>query len=196
MTMQPSEDNQADLQDRQLMLRLRDDRDESALKSLMERYKAPVYAMAYRMLGNTADAEELTQLTFIRVWKAAPDYQPSARFTTWLFTIVRNLVFNESRRRKRKPTDSLNEWEEEGYHPGAEADHSPDAQLQQKELEHVVNLALARLQPRARMAIQLRRFQEMSYEEIADILDLSLSATKSLLFRARQELREALQAYL
>ncbi len=194
MTMQPGDDN--DMLDRQLMLRLRDFRDETALRCLMERYKAPVYAMAYRMLGNTADAEELTQLTFIRVWKAAPDYQPSARFTTWLFTIVRHLVFNESRRKKRKPTDSLSAWEEEGHHPGTEATSSPDAHLQQKELEQVVNRALRQLAPKARMAVQLRRFQEMSYEEIAEVLNLSLSATKSLLFRARQELREALSAYL
>ncbi len=179
-----------------LMMRMKEARDERALRELIERYQGPVYTMAYRMLGNTADAEDIAQRTFIRVWKAAPSYEPDARFTTWLFTIVKNLVFNESRRRQRKPASSLDAAGEYGFAPEVTSELSPDASLEHKELEQVVEQALSRLSPKARMAVQLRRFEDMGYEDIAGVLGLTLSATKSLLFRARQELRALLADYL
>ncbi len=182
--------------DARLMQRLKEKRDERALRELMERYQGPVYTMALRMLGNAADAEDIAQRTFIRVWKAAPSYEQSARFTTWLFTIVKNLVFNESRRRQRKPASSLEAGEEQGVVPRSAPEHSPDASLAHKELEAVVEQALTQLAPKARMAVQLRRFEEMGYEDIASVLGMTVSATKSLLFRARRELRELLAEYL
>ncbi len=185
-----------DEHDARLMLRLKEAQDERALRELMERYQGPVYTMAYRMLGNAADAEDIAQRTFIRVWKAAPGYEPEARFSTWLFTIVKNLVFNESRRRQRKPASSLEAAAEQGFCAGAPAEHAPDAHLALKDLESVVEAALAKLSPQARMAVQLRRFEEMGYEEIASVLGTTVSATKSLLFRARRELRELLAEYL
>ncbi len=178
------------------MLRMKEARDERALRELMARYQGPVYTMAYRMLGNTADAEDIAQRTFIRVWKAAPSYEPEARFSTWLFTIVKNLVFNETRRRQRKPSSSLEAASEQGFCAGDSAEHAPDACLEHKELEAVVEQALSKLAPKARMAIQLRRFEEMGYEDIASVLGMTVSATKSLLFRARRELRDFLANYL
>ncbi len=178
------------------MQRMKKARDERALRELMERYQGPVYTMAYRMLGNAADAEDIAQRTFIRVWKAAPTYEPEARFSTWLFTIVKNLVFNESRRRQRKPASSLEAAAEQGFSAGGPAEHAPDAHLALKDLEAVVEAALAKLSPQARMAVQLRRFEEMGYEEIASVLGITVSATKSLLFRARRELRELLAEHL
>ncbi len=182
--------------DARLMMRLKEQRDEAALRELMEHYQGPVYTMACRMLGNAADAEDITQRTFIRVWKAAPDYEPDARFTTWLFTIVKNLVFNESRRRQRKPASSLDACAEQGYSPGSSPEQTPASYLEHKELERVVEAALNQLHPKARMAIQLRRFEEMGYEDIASVLGMTVSATKSLLFRARRELRSLLADYL
>ncbi len=179
-----------------LMMRMKEERDERALRELMELYQGPVYTMAYRMLSNAADAEDVAQRTFIRVWKAAPGYEPDARFTTWLFTIVKNLVFNESRRRQRKPADSLDAAAELGFSPGSAPEQAPDANLEHKELEQVVEKALGRLHPKARMAVQLRRFEDMGYEDIAGVLGMTVSATKSLLFRARRELRALLADYL
>ncbi len=186
----------ADERDARLMMRMKETQDEDALRELMEYYQGPVYTMAYRMLGNATDAEDIAQRTFIRVWKAAPSYEAEARFTTWLFTIVKNLVFNESRRRQRKPTHSLEAAAEQGFSAECPTESSPDATLTHKELEIVVEQALGKLSPKARMAVQLRRFEEMGYEDIADVLGMTVSATKSLLFRARRELRALLAEYL
>ncbi len=186
----------AEEHDAHLMLRLKERQDERALRELIGRYQGSVYTMAYRMLGNTADAEDIAQRTFIRVWKAAPTYEPGARFTTWLFTIVKNLVFNESRRRQRKPSSSLEAAAEQGFCAGSAPEQAPDARLELKDLERVVEQALNRLSPQARMAVQLRRFEDMGYEDIAEVLGISVSATKSLLFRARRDLRELLAEHL
>lgn len=174
------------------------EKSEKAMRELIAHHQKAVYAFAYRMMGNAADAEDITQRTFIRVWKAAHSYEPDAQFTTWLFTIVKNLVFNESRRRKRKPIFSLDEHEEQSPTPVQDDSHgsSPQASLLQRELREQVDRALNALPEKARMAVQLRRFQELSYEEIAHVLDTSVSATRSLLFRARQQLKEALSRYL
>ncbi len=189
------ERSQADEHAARLMLRMKEARDERALRELMEHYQGPVYTMALRMLGNAADAEDIAQRTFIRVWKAAPTYEPEARFTTWLFTIVKNLVFNESRRRQRKPADSLDAAFEQGY-AAISSTAAPDATLEHKEMERVVEQALCRLAPKARMAVQLRRIEDMGYEDIANVLGMTVSATKSLIFRARRDLRTLLAEYL
>ncbi len=194
--MPEDETSDAEQRDARLMMRLKNDRDESALRELMALYQGPVYATAFRMLGNAADAEDIAQRTFIRVWKAAPTYEPTARFTTWLFTILKHLAFNETRRRTRKPTASLDACEEAGLVPACDSENVPDSQLEHKELEALVDKALSQLSPKARMAIELRRFQEMGYEDIAAVLGMSLPATKSMLFRARRELREILASYL
>ncbi len=186
----------AEERDTRLMMRMKTQRDEGALRELMVHYQGPVYTMAYRLLGNAADAEDIAQRTFIRVWKAAPTYEPEARFTTWLFTIVKNLAFNESRRRKRKPASSLDAAAEQGITPAAVSTQAPDVSLEHKELEIVVEQALSQLSPKARMAVQLRRFEDLGYEDIAGVLGMTASATKSLLFRARRELRTLLADYL
>ena len=195
--MQQNDTADDDSRDAELMQQIRNHRSEAALRELMQRHGNAVFAMGYRMLNNSADAEDITQRTFIRVWNAADGYRPDAKFTTWLFTIVKHLVFNESRRRQRKPVLSLTDadTDEEHDHP-APAAEAPDAALEHRELEQAVNRALNALPPKMRMAIQLRRYQELSYEEIAFILDLTESAAKSLLFRARRQLREALKAFL
>lgn len=196
--MQQEEQHSEDARDKELMMLLCQEKSEAAMRELIARHQHAVYAFAYRMMGNAADAEDITQRTFIRVWKAAHSYEPDAQFTTWLFTIAKNLVFNESRRRKRKPTFSLDEHEEQSpaLAQASSAASSPQEALLHQELSAHVDKALEALPEKARMAVQLRRFQEMSYEEIAHILDTSVSATKSILFRARQQLKEALSRYL
>ncbi len=194
MASSPEEESRQQ-QDTELMLRVRQG-DALAMRLLISRYQDAVYGMAKRMLPDGDEAEDLAQRTFIRVWKAAGSYEPEAKFTTWLFTIVKNLVFNELRRRKRKPAASLDEQEEDGWSLPDDHAMSPDEILRHKELECAVENALDALPEKARMAVQLRRFQNMNYEEIASVLDMSVPAVKSLLFRARQSLREMLAGYL
>lgn len=194
MVSTPEDDNRQEL-DTELMLRVQRG-DALAMRLLVSRYQDAVYGMARRMLPDSGEAEDLAQRTFIRVWKAAGSYEASAKFTTWLFTILKNLVFNETRRQKRKPVSSLDERAEQGWCPADGASPPPDEALRQKELEEVIERALAELPDKARMAVQLRRFQNMNYEEIAAVLEMSVPAVKSLLFRTRQSLRETLSDYL
>jgi len=149
------------------------------------------------MLGNSSDAEDIAQQVFLRIWRHAKHYRPEAKFTTYLFTIARNLVFNESRRRSRRREVSTEEREESSHlEVEANPDRQPDSELLQAELQRAVDAAIAALPEAQRMAVVLRRYEQMPYEEIAVVLKLSLPAVKSLLFRARAALRESLSGYL
>lgn len=171
--------------------------DTAAFQELIERHQALVIGTVGRMLGINSDVEDVAQQVFIRVWKSAARYQPTAKFTTWLLTITRNLVFNESRRRRRHPTDTLeiHEGEETLALPDQER-RAPDRTLLQNELQQAVDTAIQALPEKQRMAVILRRYEGKSYEEIGEVLDLSVPAVKSVLFRARVELRGALERYL
>jgi len=171
--------------------------DIAAFEELVEIHQHAVVGTVAKMLGSANDAEDIGQQVFIRIWKSAKRYKPQAKFTTWMFTITRNLVFNEMRRRQRKPAVSMNEREEE-YHLATPDDKAiaPDDAALQTELEAAVDSAIQALPEKQRMAVVLRRYEELPYEEIASILDLSLPAVKSLLFRARAQLKESLQRYL
>jgi RNA polymerase sigma-70 factor (ECF subfamily) len=169
--------------------------DMDAFQSLIETHQARVVGTVAKMLGDDVDSEDIAQQVFIRVWKSASRYQPTAKFTTWLFKITRNLVFNELRRRKRHPVTPLQQ-EEHFFQPVDTVSMSPDASLLDSELNDAVQLAIDALPETQRMAIVLRRYEEMPYEEIAEVLGISIPAVKSVLFRARAELRENLRKYL
>jgi RNA polymerase sigma-70 factor, ECF subfamily len=171
--------------------------DTTAFEQLIERHQALVAGTVARMLGSNSEVEDIAQQVFIRVWKSAGRYVARAKFTTWLLKITRNLVFNEMRRAKRHPHLPVQ------IEPGVdeiplkdEAAATPDATLLQAELQASIEKAITLLPETQRMALVLRRYEELSYEEIADVLDLSVPAVKSLLFRARTELRERLRDYL
>lgn len=171
--------------------------DHDAFEELVTRHQHAVVGTVAKMLGNASEAEDIAQQVFLRLWKSAPRYKPSAKFTTFLFTITRNLVFNESRRRQRRKEHSLEEQEEEWHQQVSEDGSSqPDDELLQQEMRKAVDKAIASLPEKQRMAVVLRRYEQMPYEEIADVLKLSVSAVKSQLFRARHALREALSNYL
>ena len=171
--------------------------DTVAFERLVERHQALVIGTVGRMLGNNSEVEDVAQQVFIRVWRGAPRYRPTAKFTTWLLTITRNLVFNEARRRKRHPGDTLDVHEgEEALALTDPARHMPDEELLQAELQLAVERAIRALPEKQRMAVVLRRYEGKSYEEIGGVLGLSVAAVKSLLFRARTELRSALNRYL
>jgi RNA polymerase sigma-70 factor (ECF subfamily) len=171
--------------------------DDRAFEELVERHQRLVVGTVGRMLGTNSDAEDIAQQVFVRVWKNAKRYEPRAKFTTWLLKITRNLVFNELRRRSRHPAIPLqSETEEEERPLKDERAIAPDMSLLDQELQEAVDAAIAQLPETQRMAVILRRYEELSYEEIAESLDQSVSAVKSLLFRARTELRESLKRYL
>ncbi|MFT3991300.1 MAG: sigma-70 family RNA polymerase sigma factor [Luteolibacter sp.] len=171
--------------------------DHRAFKILVERHQNAVIGTVAKMLGNASEAEDIAQQAFLRVWRHARRYRPDAKFTTYLFTITRNLVFNETRRRNRKKEVSADEREENSnLQAEASPDLQPDSELLQAELQKAVDAAISALPETQRMAVVLRRYENMPYEEIAEVLGLSVSAVKSLLFRARTTLREALSSYL
>ena len=171
--------------------------DTSAFEQVIERHQALVAGTAARMLGSNSDVEDIAQQVFIRVWKSARRYVPRAKFTTWLLKITRNLVFNELRRAKRRaqvPLQSDPGIEE--FPLKDETNPAPDAALLEDELQRAIEEAIMQLPESQRMALVLRRYEQLSYEQIAEVLDLSVPAVKSVLFRARTELRSRLSKYL
>lgn len=171
--------------------------DHAAFRQLVERHQNAVIGTVAKMLGNASESEDIAQQVFLRIWRHAKRYRPDAKFTTYLFTITRNLVYNETRRRSRKKEVSSDEREENSNLTAeASPDRQPDAEMLQAELQRKVDEAIASLPETQRMAVVLRRYEQLSYEEIAVVLKLSVSAVKSLLFRARTSLREALSEYL
>jgi RNA polymerase sigma-70 factor, ECF subfamily len=186
--------------DAALMLRVKHG-DFAAFEKLVNHYQQPVINFIYRTLPDAAEAEDLAQVVFLQVFKSASRYHDSARFTTWLFTIARNVCLNELRRRSRHPADSLDEmhssddgeWTRQVNDP---AQRLPSDLALRGELETKVEQAVATLPENQRTAILLYTMQDFSYEEIAGVLDCSLQATKSLIFRARETLKRRLKPYL
>ncbi|MFM2198364.1 MAG: hypothetical protein RLZZ505_1796 [Verrucomicrobiota bacterium] len=182
--------------DHSLMARVAEG-DHRAFRQLVERHQDSVVGTVTRMLGNTTDSEDIAQMVFIRVWKHAKRYKPESKFTTYLYTIVRNLVYNETRRRSRKRTISSDQREDDHHlqHPADESGR-PDATLLDTELRSAVETAIGSLPENQRLAVVLRRYENLPYEEIAVVLGTSVPSVKSLLFRARTTLRETLAKYL
>ena len=180
-----------------LMLRVRDG-DLEAFETLVTRHQHSVVGTAAKMLGGTADAEDIGQQVFVRVWKHAARYQPSAKFTTWLMTITRNLVFNELRRRRRSQQVSMDadEGDTIRHQFVDEQAAAPSEEMLDSELHEAIDAAIASLPEAQRLAIVLRRYEGMPYEEIAEVLKTSVPAVKSILFRARAELKARLKKYL
>jgi len=168
--------------------------DEKAFALLVERHHTLVIHTIAKMLGDEHEAHDLAQQVFLRVWRSAPRFRPQAKFTTWLMTIVRNLVFNESRRRYRSQLVSIEQKREE--HPARELpdphSQSADHLASQHELTAAIDAAIAALPEQQRLALILRRYHDQSYEAIAEVLGTSVPSVKSLLFRARGTLKDQL----
>jgi RNA polymerase sigma-70 factor (ECF subfamily) len=186
--------------DAALMLRVqRGDRE--AFARLVDRYQQPVISFVYRSLGDLAESEDLAQAVFLQLFKSAGRYRPSGKFSTWLFTIARNLCLNEQRRRMRHPAESLDAPREDGEGGSwvasreSEAPGPVDLALRH-ELEARVEEAIQALPENQRTALLLCREGDFSYEDIANVLGCSLTATKSLIHRARETLKRRLKPYL
>lgn len=186
--------------DAALMLRVKQG-DMAAFEELVDKYKRPILNLAYRMVRDLGEAEDLAQTVFVQVYKTANRYQVKSKFSTWLFTIARNLCLNEIRRRSRHQTDSLDaphpDLEDQPQHQVEDRQTaSPPDRLLHGELMDKIEEVIAQLPENQRTALVLCREEHLSYEEIADVLGTSLSATKSLIFRARETLKARLKPYL
>lgn len=182
-------DHSADVdEDIGLMLRVKEG-DEQALVELIERWQNPLINFFYRSISSRADAEDMAQVTFVKLYGAAKRYEPRAKFSTYLFHIARRVLLNEYRRRGRKPVHLL--APEDLPNPA-----EPDPELKLLELEEIFQRGLAQMPENHRTAILLLRQQELSYAEIADIMNTSESLIKTWIFRARQLLRNELKKHV
>lgn len=188
--------------DVRLMLQIRDDAP-GAFEVMVSRYQDRLVGVLYHIVGNLDEAEDLSQDVFLRVYKARKGYRPKAKFSTWLFTIANNLAMNHARSKGRSPTAVAAGAGGDGSRAETPLGHAlpsreatASAQMRKVELSEVVRDALAVLNEDQKMAVLLNKFEEMSYAEIGAVMNRSPAAVKSLLARARNELRERLEPYL
>lgn len=172
--------------------------DDEAFKLLFERHNRLAWSVIYRQLGNVAASEDLVQEAFLRVYRAAPKYEHSAKFSTWLYTVVTNLCLNYKRDRARDRLRLVgSEEDEQGNALEQLAAVEPDEHEQddRQKRTQAVKDAIAGLPENQRMALILSRYEEKSYEEVAEILGVTVAAVKSLTSRARTTLKEKLQRW-
>jgi RNA polymerase sigma-70 factor (ECF subfamily) len=188
--------------DVRLMLEVRDD-SAAAFEELMLRYQARVVNILEHLVGRRGQAEDLAQEVFLRIYRARKSYEPGARFSTWLFTIVNNVAANSLRSRGRRKEVTLDARDSGplGANPLAEMAQAssglmPSRQLDKAEMRDIIRVAIANLGERQRMAVLLNKFEGMSYADIAQTMETTPEAIKSLLSRARDSLREVLEPYL
>jgi RNA polymerase sigma-70 factor (ECF subfamily) len=190
----------AAVSDADVMLRVKTG-DESAFAYLVQKYRRPMVGFMYRMCHNPSTAEELAQEVFLRVYRSRTNYEPSAKFTTWLYRIATNLAANHARdTRHERPENTLRLDEpdqETGTTPDlADETISAEDQILKRERLAAIRSKVNALPERQRLAVIMHKFQQMDYREIAGVLKLSESATKSLLFRAYETLREQLKEFV
>lgn len=171
--------------------------DHTAFERLVERFQDLVLNLCFKFSGTRREAEDLAQEVFLRLYRARASYEPSARFTTWLYKVVFNLCANEVARQRFRRTLPLESWDEGGGQGSSRpSEPSPLEQLQRSELALVVRNAIARLPENQRMALVFFKYEELSQREIAEVMGSTEKAIKSLLARARESLRAELQPFL
>jgi RNA polymerase sigma-70 factor, ECF subfamily len=188
------------LSDAEIMLRVAKG-DDAAFDYLVEKFRRPIISFMYRTTHNQGIAEELAQEVFLRVYRSRESYEASAKFTTWLYRIATNLAVNNARDTKHERAENQVSLDEPDEESGSTMDLADTRATVEQELLRDERLAAIRkvvesLPERQRMAVLMHKYQDMDYKEIAGVLKLSESATKSLLFRAYESLRESLKQYL
>ena len=186
--------------DAAIMLRVAEG-DEAGFNYLAEKYHRPMIHFLYRMVGNQAVAEELAQEVFLRVYRARSSYRAEAKFTTWLYRIATNLAVNHARDTKHERTAQTIYLDQPDPETGTTPDVADDEPTAEQQLMRDERMAAIRkhvlaLPERQRMAVLMHKYQGMDYRQIGDVLKLSESATKSLLFRAYQTLRDKLKDFV
>jgi RNA polymerase sigma-70 factor, ECF subfamily len=171
--------------------------DKHAFETLVHRHQLPILNFIFRFLGDRAEAEDLVQEVFLRVWTSAGTYKPQAKFTTWLYRITLNLCINRQRAMRIRSWFTLSEHAfqprksvEPFSSPTGVAATTPEDDLLQKEASQQMQMALAELPTSQRVALILKIYNELSYQEISRILGRSVSAVDSLLMRAKNNLRK------
>jgi len=171
--------------------------DDDAFEILVNRHQTSVLNLIYRFIGDRTQAKDLAQEVFIRVWQAAKTYRPEAKFTTWLYRITANLCINELKSARRRKWFSFHRSDEDSEKSMEDriSDGSPTAEdlLLEREQNRQISDALQSLPDNQRMALILKRYDDLSYQEIAQILGCSVSAVESLLVRAKKTLQEKLK---
>ncbi len=164
--------------------------DKAAFGNLIEAYQGPVYNLAYRMLNNSGEAEEAAQEAFIRAYTKLDTYNPAHKFSTWMLSITSNYCIDLIRKRRAL---LLSIDEPLPPHPALHSDNNkgPEAQMVHTEQKEMVQALLQEIPEDYRQAVVLRYWYDLSYEEIAEMMDTTVSAIKSRLFRARRQLAEA-----
>ena len=188
------------LSDAQIMLRVKAG-DESAFEYLVQKYRRPMLSFMYRMAHNTAVAEDLAQEVFLRVYRSRETYEASAKFTTWLYRIASNLAVNHARDTRHERPENTVSLDEPDQESGMTMDVPDDSLTAEESIVRRERLAAIRqrvqeLPERQRIAVVMHKYQQMDYRQIAEVLKLSESAIKSLLFRAYETLRVQLKEFV
>jgi RNA polymerase sigma-70 factor, ECF subfamily len=188
------------LTDADVMLRVKAG-DESAFDYLVQKYRRPMVNFMYRMAHNAAAAEDLAQEVFLRVYRSRSSYEASAKFTTWLYRIATNLAANHARDRRHERPENMVSLDEPDEDTGttmdvADSKLSVEENMVRRERLAAIRKTVQNLPERQRIAVIMHKYQQMDYKQIAEVLKLSESATKSLLFRAYETLREQLKSFI
>lgn len=180
----------------ELLIRRAQRGDADAFEQLLLEHQKNVYNLCYRMAGNPDDAMDLSQETFLRAWRCLDQYQFASAFSTWLYRLCSNICIDFLRRRRRQQTVPLTfedaDGEEQTY-AVPDAQPLPEEQVDLKLTRETLAAAMAQLLPEHRAVLQLRVVNEMSYEQIADVLDIQIGTVKSRLSRARNQLKKILE---
>ena len=186
--------------DAEVMLRVKAG-DESAFSYLVQKFRRPLIGFMYRLCHNPATAEELAQEVFLRVYRSRATYEASAKFSTWLYRIATNLAVNHARDTRHERPEKTVRLDEPDQETGTTPDLADESLSAEEEILRRERLAAIRsrvdaLPERQRLAVIMHKYQQMDYRQIAAVMKLSESATKSLLFRAYETLREQLKEFV
>ena len=180
----------------ELLIRRAQRGDADAFEQLLLEHQKNVYNLCYRMAGNPDDAMDLSQETFLRAWRCLDQYQFASAFSTWLYRLCSNICIDFLRRRRRQQAVPLTfedaDGEEQTY-AVPDVQPLPEEQVELKLTRETLAAAMAQLLPEHRAVLQLRVVNEMSYEQIADVLDIQIGTVKSRLSRARNQLKKILE---
>jgi RNA polymerase sigma-70 factor (ECF subfamily) len=172
-------------------------KDERAFHELYGRHHDRVFNLAYRYTGSYADAEEISQDVFLRVFHKAASFRQEARFTTWLYRITVNACLN-FKRRKKIPTESLDSMQEPGpgfHEPAGPKSENPEEIYRRRKKAELIRSALDTLPPKQRIAFIMGKFDGYSYDDISKVLGMNTNAVAALMHRAKEQLQKVLQAY-
>ncbi len=186
--------------DADVMLRVKAG-DQSAFDYLVHKYRRPMVSFMYRMARNSAAAEDLAQEVFLRVYRSRETYEPSAKFTTWLYRIATNLAVNHARDTRHERPEVQVSLDEPDEDTGTtlelpDAGMNAEQMMVRRERMMAIRQKVEALPEQQKLAVIMHKYQQMDYKQIADVLKKSESATKSLLFRAYETLREQLKEFI